>query len=228
MPERRVAAVPIDRSHAFAGGPVYSRPGGGPWRWLGRGHRPEARAHAAWTQFDRMARLPDSCRLGPSAWCANEKLERDRVTFGEGVICRGVLRVESFGDGRISLGRDVYVGDDVLLSSSAGIEIGNGVLLAHGVQIFDNDSHPLDAESRERDFAAVTRGRTERSAIASAPVRIGANAWIGFNAVILKGVTIGAGSVVAAGSVVTKDVPAGAVVAGNPAILVKELAHVSL
>ena len=43
------------------------------------------------------------------------------------------------------------------------------------------------------------------------------------NAVILKGVTIGDNSVVAAGAVVSKSVPAGVIVAGNPAVIVKEL-----
>ena len=46
-------------------------------------------------------------------------------------------------------------------------------------------------------------------------------AWIGFDCIVLKGVTIGEGAVVAAGSVVTKDVPDYAVVAGNPAVIVK-------
>jgi acetyltransferase-like isoleucine patch superfamily enzyme len=49
------------------------------------------------------------------------------------------------------------------------------------------------------------------------------NVWIGMNAVILKGVTIGENSVVAAGAIVSKNVPANVIVAGNPAIVVKEL-----
>ncbi|HEX8899049.1 MAG TPA: DapH/DapD/GlmU-related protein, partial [Chthoniobacterales bacterium] len=62
-----------------------------------------------------------------------------------------------------------------------------------------------------------------RPEIRSAPVIISDNVWIGMNAVILKGVTIGENSVVAAGAVVTKSVPANVVVAGNPAVITKQL-----
>lgn len=50
---------------------------------------------------------------------------------------------------------------------------------------------------------------------------VGNDVWIGANAVVLKGVSIGDGAIVAAGSVVTKDVPPYAIVAGNPARLVR-------
>ncbi|MCF2661720.1 hypothetical protein I6E42_06300 [Pseudoflavonifractor phocaeensis] len=59
------------------------------------------------------------------------------------------------------------------------------------------------------------------SRIASAPIVIKDRAWLGFNAIILKGVTIGDGAVVGAGSVVTKDVPDYAVVGGNPDKILK-------
>lgn len=54
------------------------------------------------------------------------------------------------------------------------------------------------------------------------PVIVEDGVMIGANAVILEGVRVGQGSVVAAGAVVTKDVPAGVVVAGSPARIVKE------
>jgi len=168
------------------------------------------------------AQVAPGCLLGPNAWCFNGRRELARITLEAGAICRGILRVETFGDGRISLGPRVYLGDDCLLSSSAAIEIGADTLIAHGVQIFDNDSHPVDLEARKQDYAAILSGGP-RQPIAAAAVKIGAHAWIGFGATILKGVSIGEGSVVGAGSVVTRDVPPGTVVAGNPAVVVKQL-----
>lgn len=52
---------------------------------------------------------------------------------------------------------------------------------------------------------------------------IGNNVWIGGSAVILPGVTIGDNAVIGAGSVVSRDVPAGTVVVGNPARVVKKM-----
>jgi len=56
-----------------------------------------------------------------------------------------------------------------------------------------------------------------------APIKIHDNVWIGERAIILKGVTIGKGAIIAIGAVVTKDVPEYAIVAGNPARIVKYL-----
>jgi maltose O-acetyltransferase len=52
-------------------------------------------------------------------------------------------------------------------------------------------------------------------------VVVGDNVWIGASAIVLKGVTIGENAVIGAGAVVASDVPANAVVAGNPAKLVR-------
>ena len=57
----------------------------------------------------------------------------------------------------------------------------------------------------------------------TAPVVIQDNVWVGANATILPGVTIGSMSVVAAGAIVTKDVPSGVLVAGDPAVIKKKL-----
>lgn len=55
----------------------------------------------------------------------------------------------------------------------------------------------------------------------SGPIIVEDDAWIGFGVAILENIRIGAGAVVAAGAVVTRDIPAGAVVAGNPARIIR-------
>ena len=200
--------MPVDRRHAFAGGRVYGPPD--PLTALMR--RDVA---AAWRSFRRGAVLGDGCRLGPSAWCSNGG-PRERIVLGNRVVCRGIVRREGFGDGTVAIEDDVYIGDDCIVSCAAHVRIGAGTLLGHSVQVFDNNSHPLDAAARAADWSAI-RGEGDRAQIDAAPVSIGARAWIGFGSLVLKGVTIGDGAVVGAGSVVTRDVPAGATVVGNPA-----------
>src|SRR5690625_2434633 len=60
-----------------------------------------------------------------------------------------------------------------------------------------------------------------RQPLTSRGITIGDDVWIGSHVVVLDGVTVGDRAVLAAGAVVTKDVPAGAVVGGNPARLIQ-------
>ena len=60
-----------------------------------------------------------------------------------------------------------------------------------------------------------------RQPISSRGITIGNDVWIGSHVVILDGVTVGAKAVIAAGAVVTKDVPSGGIVGGNPAKLIR-------
>lgn len=217
--------MPLDRDHAFADGVAYPRPKSRAWLQRLFASPPARRAAEAWARFDAHAAVARGCLLGPNAWCVNSRGPREAITLAEGVICRGLLRTERFGAGRIVLESHAYIGDDVLLSSSAQITVGERALLAHGVQVFDNDSHPRDPAARVSDYEAV-RSDGAREAIAAAPIAIGPRAWIGFNAIILKGVTIGEGSIVAAGSVVTRDIPPHSVAAGHPAAVIRTLDHV--
>lgn len=82
--------------------------------------------------------------------------------------------------------------------------------MAPGVHIY-TAAHPLNPAERN---SGAEFGK---------PVKIGNNVWIGGRAVIVPGVTIGDNAVIAAGAVVTKDVPAGAVVGGNPAKIIKTI-----
>lgn len=115
----------------------------------------------------------------------------------------------------IEIGEDVYLGYGTFLSCADRITIGNRVLIAQGVSIFDNNNHPIDPMARARHQAI---GKIDFS-----PVIIEDDVWIGAKAVVSKGVTVGRGSVVAMESVVTRDVPPMTVVAGNPARVVKKI-----
>ncbi|MFZ5572828.1 MAG: acyltransferase [Thermodesulfobacteriota bacterium] len=118
------------------------------------------------------------------------------------------------------------MGEGTRIWSTESIHIGDRVQIAHNVNILDNNSHSLDPSIRYRHYRQImTSGhpKTNTFDMQSAPVVIGSDAWIGFNSIILKGVTIGKGAIVAAGSVVTKNVPEFAIVAGNPAAVVKTM-----
>lgn len=122
----------------------------------------------------------------------------------------------------LSLGDRTFVGKSTFAIATS-VHIGNDVLIAWGCTIVDHDSHALRFSDRRDDVSNWYLGTKDWSQVAIAPVIINDKAWIGLNAVILKGVTIGEGAVVAAASVVTKDVAPWTVVAGNPARVVREL-----
>ena len=97
--------------------------------------------------------------------------------------------------------------------------IGNYVSIANDVKFILGGNHPYDGFSTY-PFKALKLGE-EYEAQTKGPIIVEDDVWIGDNSLILSDVTIGQGAVVAAGSVVTKDVPPYAIVAGNPAVIVK-------
>ncbi len=115
-----------------------------------------------------------------------------------------------------SYGENTYIGDHVYLNAFGTIldnnevRIGNHVMIGPAVQIY-TAAHLLQAEARIAGWE-VTK-----------PVVIEDNVWIGGSAVVLPGVTVGSNAVVGAGAVVTRDVPPGVVVVGNPASVVREI-----
>jgi len=114
---------------------------------------------------------------------------------------------------RLYIGKHVGVSGAVVYCTTE-IVIEDHVNIGVGVKIYDTDFHPIDARARRAG---------DKTQIRSAPVRIGADAWIGAEALILKGVTIGKRAIVGARAVVTKDVPDDCVVAGVPARVVRRL-----
>jgi acetyltransferase-like isoleucine patch superfamily enzyme len=105
------------------------------------------------------------------------------------------------------------------------ITIGTGCMLGWNAVIMDTRRAPFDPLVRRAALEAVPASRPRRllADVATAPVRIGNNAYIGFDVMVLPGVTIGDGAVVGSRSVVWDDVEPYTIVAGNPARVVKRL-----
>jgi galactoside O-acetyltransferase len=122
----------------------------------------------------------------------------------------------------VTIGDRSYIGASHIVCHT-GVTIGADVLISWGVTIVDHDSHSIFWPLRKSDVELWHRGEKSWEHVVVRRVVIGDKAWIGFGASILKGVTIGEGAVVGACSVVTRDVPAYAVVAGNPARVVRQL-----
>jgi acetyltransferase-like isoleucine patch superfamily enzyme len=155
---------------------------------------------------------------GPSRYLVN-------VEVGEGVRIFNFVNAYgcSIGDNSkvgtfVEIQKNAKVGRNCKISSHSficeGVVIEDDVFIGHNVT-FINDRFPR----------ATASGRLQTEADWKCEsTRVERGASIGSSATILCGVTIGAGAIIGAGSVVTKNVPPGAVVAGNPARLIRKKA----
>ena len=141
------------------------------------------------------------------------------VKLGQGVAIYGFVNLYGceIGEGSrigtfVEIQKNARIGRRCKISSHTficeGVVIEDECFVGHGV-VFINDLYPraanLDGSPQsEQDWKVV-------------PTRVCRRASIGSGAVILCGVTIGEGAIVGAGSVVTRDVPPGVIVRGNPA-----------
>lgn len=131
-----------------------------------------------------------------------------RVLMWPGVMLSvrgGQEHVPDQGPARLVIGDRTALGNRTEVHCGRRVSIGADCRIAWDVVIMDRDFHRLDADREE----------------GAQPVVVDDRVWIGCRALVLKGVTIGSGAVVAAGSVVTSSVPARALVAGNPARVVR-------
>ena len=129
------------------------------------------------------------------------------AVHGTAEVVRGT-RILLGSDARLEIGQNSYINYDSTVSCFEHITIGANCAISRNTNILDANTHELiiDGDPRPR----------------SQPIVIGDDVWIGTGAIVLSGVHIGDGAVVAAGSVVTSDVPARALVGGNPARLIRE------
>ena len=155
-------------------------------------------------------------RIGPG-FLGNGRIRlRGPGTITIGARCNAWARAEANiletfrPDARITVGDNVRL-NGAGIQAAALVSIGDDCILG-SCTIVDTDHHLVGVDRR-----------TSPDAPPAVPIHIGRNVWVAGMAAVLKGVTIGDDSVVAFGAVVASDVPAGVVVAGNPARVVRNL-----
>ena len=128
-----------------------------------------------------------------------------RLEIGRDVYLAERCRLVFEGaDGHISIGDRCYLNARCEVRSRQLVRIGADSILAFDVLVMDTNHHNIEGIET------------------TSPTLIGDHVWIGAKAIVLSGVTVGDGAVVAAGSIVTRDVPAEALVGGNPARLIRD------
>ena len=149
---------------------------------------------------------------------------KENIIIGLNSHIRGELLIQH-NNGKIKIGNYCFVGVGSKIWSAKSITIGDNVFVSHNVNIMDTNSHETCAKLRFKNFkkSLDNEADIDNTGISVKEVVIEKNAWIGFNAIILRGVTIGEGAIIAAGAVVTKDVPPNTLVGGSPCRIIKKV-----
>jgi len=121
--------------------------------------------------------------------------------FGEGTSCYNNVLIL----GNVKVGKNTWIGPNVILDGSGDLTIGDFVSISSGVQIYTH--HTVDW--------SVSLGKEP---VKRMPTKIGSGVYIGPNSVIQMGVSIGDGAIIGAMSFVNRDVPAGEKFFGIPAV----------
>ncbi len=124
-------------------------------------------------------------------------------TLSQGVV------LDAWG-GSITIAKNVFLGEYVVIYGHGGVEIGDDTLIAMHCRILSSNHTLPSAGTKIRDCPDVLL-----------PTKIGRDVWLGAGVTVLGGVAIGDGCVVAAGAVVTKDMPPYSIAMGVPARVVR-------
>jgi acetyltransferase-like isoleucine patch superfamily enzyme len=170
----------------------------------------EMTAAACYSLRDRVStvvRRGNLARAGPGVFIQAGAVIRnpERVSLGRGVrIGRDVVFTTERGDGSVSIGDETWFDKGCHVDFTGDLVIGSGCTFSANVRIYSHD-----------------HGRDPRSPPNPRRLRIGDRVWVGTGASILQNVgELGDGCVIAAGAVVTKRVPPEMLVGGNPARVV--------
>jgi maltose O-acetyltransferase len=172
-----------------------------------------------------IATIDPTALIGPAASIDSYANDPGSVTIGALASIQGHILVMPQG-GKVTIGAKTLVGPDSRVWSAVSISIGSYVMISHGVNIHDNNSHSTSWRERraEIDIVYPDLSLTDHAFdLRPQPVVIEDDVWVGFGSTILKGVTVGRGAIIGCNTLVTTDVEPFTVVAGNPMRLVRRL-----
>ena len=141
----------------------------------------------------------------------------ETISIGNNVYVGHETFLKGHPHGTLDIASDVWIGQRVFIHSAGGVVIGPEVGIGPGVTLLSSSHQILPDASSILD-----------APLAFAQVTLERGCDIGAGAMILPGVRIGEAAQVGAGAVVTKDVPARAIVAGNPARVLRYRSSASL
>lgn len=136
-----------------------------------------------------------------------------KIAFEKGIEIRNYVILNASHNGKIFLGKNVFINDGCKINCHDSISIGAGTIIGQNVLLYDHDhDYKSGAEEKKDHFT-------------TAKISIGKNVWIGSGVIILKGVTIGDNAVIGAGTVVKKDIESGKVIYNKQTFVEKEIVY---
>lgn len=199
--------------------------------WLGKwvvrfqGYGAQYQAEQRKQFLSRVCTADATANISETAGFANPTGDPSRITIGANSCVMSDMILFPQG-GKISVGQRSFIGPNSKVWSAASVTIGNYVLVAHGVSIFDNVSHSVNWRERREEIDQILphmRLVAHQFDLKAGPLIIEDDVWIGFGASIIGSVRIGRGAIIGAGTMVTKDVEPFSLVVGNPMRVVKTL-----
>jgi virginiamycin A acetyltransferase len=173
--------------------------------------------HRLKVRLDRISSISPDAECDADSWISGARIAGP-VKIGKG--CK-IYRAEIAGNVCIERFTSLW-GPEILVSGTMhGVSIGAFCSIARHTAMYETFHNPQRTTTYFVEKNIMNVAPRPDAEISSGPIRIGNDVWIGASVQVMSGVSIGDGAIVGAGAVVTRDVPAYAVVGGNPARVIR-------